>query len=406
MVVRFFDSFSGSWGTAGAYDGSYEDGNALVFQQDGQISALRWYRGGTGSTWDCRGIDLWDDYTKQLVVGGKLPTDNGAVGWKTATLSPAIDVPAGRPMRIATRRQLGDYGATVAGTPGWAIDNALGWQDPCFGQSRGSTPLWPGASLTSNAVVVGLDVDFTPGASGGTPLPSATAIDTSLTAWLADNGDNTHRAGDAVPGLPDVTNNNVLAWLARGGEITSGDVSTYGLRDATLAGAAVKILNYLIANGSNINGLISALNTVKGWLGTNGSAPSGWDMYGQVQDMATQIYAIKAKVDLLATPPPATSWVSQGTMDFDTNLAWAQEADVYTVTYSGLGSNIVNLTIGAAEVSYRLAWWAVWDGERMRDRRFADGIAPVLWDGGARMPGIVLHCPGGATGTVEAWLLT
>lgn len=406
MTVGFFDSFASTWGSAGAYDGSYESANCVIFNQAGQITALRWYRGATDSAWDCRGLDLWDDYTKALVVGGKFPTDNGAVGWKTATLTTPIDVPAGRPMRIAVRRQYGDYGAFWSGAPAWTLDDSLAWQSNWFGQSRGSTPLWPGVEISSQAGVIGVDVSFTPGASGGTPLPSATAIDTSLTSWLADNGDNTHRAGAAVPGLPDITNENVLTWLARGGQITTLDQTDYGLRDATLAGALVKVLDYLVTNGSNINGLISALDTVKNWLGTNGSAPSNWDMYGQVQDMSTKLYAIDAKLDTILAPPPSTSWVSQGTQSFTNDLAWVQAADLYTVTYSDLGSNGVNLTIGAAEVSYRLAWWAIWDGERMRERRFADGTLPVLYDGGARMPGIVLHSPAGASGTVEAWTLS
>lgn len=264
------------------------------------------------------------------------------------------------------------------------------------------TPTPSGVASGSHGIDVRVVPWPEPTQSGTAPATGAD-LTGGLAEWFSSNGAiNTHE-GD---GTPWQTLQDVATWLSRGGQITGTDETTYGLRDATLAGALVKVLQYLVTNGSNINGLISALGTVKGWLGDNGSAPSEWDMYGQVQDMSTKLYAIDAKLDAMLAPPPSTSWVSQGTMGFDTNLAWTQPADVYTVTYSDLGSASVNLTIGSAEVAYRLAWWAVWDGERMRDRRFADGVLPVLYDGGARMPGIVLHSPAGASGTVEAWTLS
>lgn len=402
-IVHVLQGFAGTWGTGGGGTNAYTYGLPFVPAVNGAITELRWYRPSTGTPAPGN-IALWrrSDGARMSPSGIAVP-DGAGTGWKSVTLPSPVTVVAGVEYMVSA------YFAAGGGEP-WAAAASYPtlpaqFSAPSHLRYVDSGNAYPNTG--DDLYFQGIDVTLDTSLTGSTPPPdTSTALDNSLVAWLADNGDNTHRQGALVPGLPDITNNNVLAWLARGGEITSGDATSYSLRDATLAGAAIKILDYLVTNGSNINGLISALNTVKGWLGTNGSAPPSWDMYGQIQDMSTQIYAIKAKVDAMTVPVAPSSWVSLGTMDFTADLAWAQAADVYTITYSDLGSATVNLTIGAVDIAYRLLWWAIWDGERMRDRRFADGTLPVLYDGGARMPGIVLHSPAGASGTVEAWTLT
>jgi hypothetical protein len=106
---------------------------------------------------------------------------------------------------------------------------------------------------------------------------------------------------------------------------------------------------------------------------------------------------------LLVQPPVPADWTLVDETDFDTNLAWNVTADVYTVSFSDLGAGSINTVIDTVDVSYRLAWWAPWNGTSARDRRFIDFLEAQLYDGGVRMPGLVLHSPQGASGHIQAW---
>lgn len=400
-AVHLWDGYGGGWNTANPL-ATVAQGVRFTVGADTALGRLGYYALGAGSSYAPSTMKLYRADTSALVAQVTSPTVPTGAGWYFDIPTSSYTLAAGVDYRVVAVYTNGTHQAYVTGAPTGSAPSPLTRASP-FGCYAGSDA-YPDTTTSSYAWAVDVEVDNGVAGGGGSTLTASDldAIDGRTATWeSASSGTNTHQ--DALPWQ---TYQDTQSLISKIGTVSAGEMTTYGISGTGLWRGLVAILGYVVANGQNINGLTSALNTVKNWFGGNGSAPSDWDFYGQVQDISTKVYAIEAKLDTMLAPPPPASWVSQGTHTFDTNLAWAQPADVYTVTYSGLGSNIVNLSVGAADVSYRLAWWAVWDGERMRDRRFADGTMPVLWDHGARMPGIVLHCPGGATGTVEAWLLT
>jgi hypothetical protein len=90
---------------------------------------------------------------------------------------------------------------------------------------------------------------------------------------------------------------------------------------------------------------------------------------------------------------------------FDTNLAWDVPADLYVVTFTDLGSNRINTVVAGVDISYRLAWWCPLAGAFGQERRFIDTPQYHCYDGGRRMPGLLLHSGAGGAGTVQAWTL-
>lgn len=406
MVISLYDNMSMSNALdSGTFGGTTENASAFTPAVSGQITKLRWYRRAAGGTRVPGRLDLWDTYTQQIIASTAAPPDNGSVGWQDFTLTTPIDVQAGRPLRVALTTYNGFVAAYMASANWVASSTDLPWDATRFYQTFGSVPVYPNAG-GSNAQTYLVDVVFDPGASGGAPLPTPGTIANDMVAWLADTSDNTHRDGDSVPGIPDRTLIKATNAAADAGtlvtrldNVTSGEVATYGLRGQSI-GAAV---SWLLAN---VNTAIDLATKLHDLLSANGTGGDAYDYHGAIEDMRQKVYDIEARQLAQLQPPAPASWVSQGTQAFDTDLAWAQEADVYTITYTSLGSATINSYPSGVDVAYRVLWWAVWDGERMRDRRFADGVLPVLYDGGARMPGIVLHSTAGASGTVEAWTLS
>lgn len=366
------------------------------------VGQLAWFRSHTGSAGAITRLQLWDTVTQTAAIDLTSFTDSGSVGWQETDVSGlSVAVYAGREYRLAWQ-----YPANTYTAGGYVTSYDPGGGSCNYAAVPNVYRYPPGYGYPNNPDATkylrGLDIQLNTG--GGTP--PAGGGDADLARWLRADSDNSHKDTSTIPGLPwttkqavDAAATDVGTALTRLDNVTSGEVTTYGLRAQSIGAAISWVL-------ANLNSALQIATTVRNWVGQNGSAPSDWDLYGQVQDMSTKLYAVDAKLDRILAPPAPASWVSQGTQTFDTDLAWAQEADVYTITYSSTGSAVVNSYPSGVDVAYRVLWWSVWDGERMRDRRFADGVLPVLYDGGARMPGIVLHSTAGASGTVEAWTLS
>lgn len=405
-AVRFFQSYSGGYTVTGS-DSSAELSLNFSPLVDGTITSVWWRRGDATAGHKPDRLRLYDAQDGTVLLELTSYTDSGSAGWQETVLGAPIQVFGGRQYKMAGRWTGGFYVYNPSPYAEPAPPYGLRWGTTKRCYHYGGTVV-DGTQTCDSSGWYALDVTADVGTTGQPPASS-----NDLTAWLADTSDNTHRAGDTVPGLPDTIKvavdaaaadtadalANTAGLLASIDNIAAGDVATYGLSARTIGAAISGALGF-------IDTTLDVATKIHDLLSGNGTGGDTYDYHGALEDVRQKVYDIEARQLLALQPPPAATWVSQGTHAFDTNLEWLQEADLYTITYTDLGSNIVNLTIGAAAISYRLLWWAVWDGERMRERRFADGTTPTLYDAGARMPGIVLHSPAGAAGTIEAWLLT
>lgn len=402
MSLHLYDNSTGTWDQA-TIGVNQSVGVTWKATSQVKVTALRWLRASTGTSRAPGYVRVWDTTTSAIVLTASSVTDNGAVGWQDCPL-PADWYPiVGRVYVVA-----GDWssGSTRANTPNPGSPGTppapLEWAPGNVGRSGG----YGSYPDTSWNLYFGVDVvaeESGPPPPGYTDPATYGTTSDELARWESTSAIlNTHQ----TDGLPWQTKLAVAAaqteittLISTLGNVTAGDVTTYGLSGRNI-GAAIS------AGLAMLNQALDAATKLHNLLSTNGTGGDTYDYHGALEDTRQKVYDIEARQLAQLQPPPPASWVSQGTTTFASDLAWTQEADLYTITYSDTGSATVNALPSGVGVAYRIMWWAVYDGERMRDRRFADGVLPVLYDGGARMPGVVLHSTAGAAGTIEAWLLT
>lgn len=393
MTVHLWDAQQGAPTLAAqALGATTEYGVAFQVTQATELSQLRWYRVQAGSANAPTTLRIWRADTSQVVyTAGSVP-DNNAVGWQTHTLSPTVTLATGIEYRVAACWPAGSkqpYFTTLPSPP-----SGLAWSSTVrrFNLGACAFPAATNANAEYEAADVG--VDITPGTIPQTPATYADLLN-QLAAWLISTGDNTHQAD----GLP---------WL------TKGVVDT--INTATSAIKTVTDRLDSLSNGaiSNLNawssGAITKLNQASD-LANNwptllndrifGSSAGGGSAFSALADqIANDTYPLSP------VQFPDTGWAQVADTTFDTSLAWAQEADLYVVSFADLGLNIVNTVAAGVDVSYRLAWWSPLNGGFARERRFIDFPDAHLEDGGRRMPGLLLHSRPGGTGTVQAWTYT
>lgn len=393
MTVHLWDAQQGAPTLpAGALGATTEYGVAFQVTQTTELSQLRWYRVQAGSANAPTTLRIWRADTSQVVyTAGSVP-DNNAVGWQTHTLSPTVTLAPGIEYRVAACWPAGSkqpYFTTLPSPP-----SGLAWSSTVrrFNSGACAFPATTNANAEYEAVDVG--VDITPGTIPQTPATYADLLN-QLAAWLISTGDNTHQ----VDGLP---------WLIKGVvDAVAAELSTvHGVVDAVedLVDGLPTPINTILSWG--LSGTQADIDTILTWIALAESQLTGASAGGGSAFSALADQIASATSPLSPVQFPSTGWAQVADTTFDTSLAWAQAADLYVVTFTDLGSNIVNTVAAGIDVSYRLAWWTPLNGGFSRERRFIDFLDSHLEDGGRRMPGLLLHSPAGGTGTVQAWTYT
>lgn len=236
---------------------------------------------------------------------------------------------------------------------------------------------------------------------------SAIEISNQLTAWLSAGAANKHTAQ-----LPQLTYNAV----------------------DTVEGSLTTLLSRVSAN---LETTVNAISTSVGsGLGTAVAGfKSGWEAWRGVTDWtwdtAQAVFALegtllqgagaltgKKWVDVVGkiyswlgslgreTEPPGTGWAMVAEVDFTGDLAWAQPADLYLLTWSVLPSALATSDVDGVPLTHRLAWWAEWDGTSAGQRSYVDFGTAFLAGTGRRLAGLVLRPYGPCVGHVQAWTYT
>lgn len=255
-------------------------------------------------------------------------------------------------------------------------------------------------------------------ASTNTP-PTRSTISADLVSWLSDDANDypTRSTPYETWQIVQSIETKVDALATQLGDFGASDAATeVGTIKTNLASVASDVSSIVTSVGADLVGAVTA-----GFQGTAqlaadfatwaGNFTLGWtDWLAATSktwaDLWTRLLTGGGALPPVS-PVPATGWSLVATTAFDTNLAWSQTADLYVVTFSEVGSNDTTTLVGGIDVVYRLAWWTTLNNSEVRSqRRFLDFWTNECSDGGRRMPGILLHCPRGGSGTVDAWQYT
>lgn len=381
------------------------EGFPFVVANDISATALALYRSATGINGMPSQVCLYNMNTGQQVAGSVVttPNDNGAVGWQWSTLPNPVPLAAGVLYCVA---QLVPAGRTIAYTGSGTRPSPPSFftfpANSRYYASGGSWAFPATGDSGQRAYWIDVRVDDTASSAGGLPATSGT-IDQGLFSWLVGTSDNQHLAGDAEPGLPDMTYQVVAATQTAVNNIpTATDTPWVDVLKLWKIAGALTDLEIAAWNAFAQR----APSQLTGSGGGGGSAFFGSGGH-QVAQSAEDVLALAQLLVALKRNAmagfPGSPWVMAATTSFDTDLAWSEPADLYVVSFTGLGSNIVNVSPGGVDVSYRLAWWAPLIGTFGQQRGFIDTPDAHLWRQGERMPGLLLHSVAGGAGTVQAW---
>lgn len=300
-------------------------------------------------------------------------------------------------------------GSGITGPSSWSSFDAASFTQGNYEiatQARNVVTTWAIGQWSASANVqtawIELHADGEP-AGLTAPDPGTTTVsdlDNKLASWLINTGDNTHQS-DGLPWLTQVDTQEMLSLLripgAPAGTIAGGILKwVWDNRDALLA-AYNSLVNHFSGTpdpsaphiDTNVLTLLSRTGTL-------------------LDDDLSMMAALSLIQDSLATqnpvPFPNAPWTLADETTFDTSLSWAVPADLYAVSFEDLGSGRVDTVVAGVNVSYRLAWWTFLNGDTAGERHFCDfPTAHLRWPDGSRMPGLLLHSPQGASGTVQAW---
>lgn len=368
-------------------------GNRFYTASSGiSVYALGWYRGDTTSPAPSS-LRLRNQATNTELAAISPAPDSGVVGWQYQDLGSPVSIPANTMFEVIGVEPSGFHvyrlnaGHVTPDAP-WSWETAI--YGPSYYNVEGSLSNEAGYSVTDASV-----------GSPSAPASGAIYVQAPLGDWLSTNsGVNLHQSD----GTPWLTWQNVSTLLSRMGNVTSGEVTSYGLSDATLVAAVLKALDYLVTNGNNIDGLTSAIGRIFDWLGGD-PKPADQDALATILnrlDLASGGAEHYAK--LLQGQPvfPATGWQMDDETDFVGALSWDVPADLYTLSISD-SDGIAARDVAGATWYPRVGWWAVRNGDLLSDRRFFEFANNYLSDGGRRMPGLLVKGKGLVVGHVEAW---
>lgn len=398
--IGLWDNWVGPIGTGSNGGFTTEWGLAFTCTTSINVTGLKWYAGvANNAAYAPTNLHLWDGVTHALLDTLAVSTPT-TTGWQTYNLPAARNLQANYLYVVSfqwgTNHFLPFVGQQLV------LSSPLVWDVvPTRTAGNNGGGLWPGTSLGNQWPAV--DVVATVGTV--TPPGPAPTTNDNLASWLRADSDNTHQDTSSVPGLPWEIHQDTQSVVA--GINVAGGVS-----GATVGGIAAWVW-------ANRDSLLWAYNQLRSHFAATPDATypeidtnvlTLLSRTGTLLSDNTSIMAaltnIQADLAKLLTPPATSAgWTLVDETDFDTNLAWGVAADVYTVSFSDLGSGSVNTVIDTVDVSYRLAWWAPWNGSASRDRRFIDFPGAQLYDGGVRMPGVVIHSPQGAQGHIQAWTI-
>lgn len=148
------------------------------------------------------------------------------------------------------------------------------------------------------------------------------------------------------------------------------------------------------------NSLQAIANSVGTALERLGVLPSG--------TTATFLTAIRALVAPAANQVPlaGTGWAMTDQTDFTTELAWAEPADVYVLSFTSPPTSLATVSVAGVEWMPRLLWWAELNQTQAGERHYLDFPGGQIFLPGRRMAGLLLRCYGPADGHVQAWTYT
>lgn len=401
-VYSLYDNFVGPPGAVGPPGIDVTEGSAFSVSSGAGATGIRWYAVDSNTAHKPSALDLWDGVSGSQLAHVTTITHPGTIGWHTVALGAPVQLTPGRryvvSMTIANGSSLwGRTSTNAAATPPlqWAATPAV---------TANGASTYPNTPLTNIFEWVDVVADDTQGAAGGTGTSvdysqAVQAASQALNSWLSTTGND-------FPAISTPYLNKALldALTTAVGNVpkATDDPWTAAVKLWQIAGALTDLE-------------IAAWNTfaqrapgqLTGGSGGGGSAffASGGRQVAQAAsdtlDVAQLLLALRrnALVDF-----PGAPWVMADETAFSGDIAYAQEADMYVVTFTDLGSNIVNTVAAGVDVSYRLAWWTPLIGAFAQQRRFIDTPSAHLWLDGTRLPGVLLHSPAGAAGTIQAWL--
>jgi hypothetical protein len=242
--------------------------------------------------------------------------------------------------------------------------------------------------------------------AGGEPVPATPGdVNGSLAAWLRDDPDNSHKDSSAIPGLP---------WTTK---LAVDAARTY----LNAVGAIIDQIKEIAGDQDNLAGdtLVTVLNrysddidTIEGYLPNiperlTGSDPGG----GTAFRMANGETTASGVATLLDRTAPTTGFPDGYTLitstTFDGARAWQQAAELYVVGFDNIPETISEINAAGVHVYHRLGWWAQLNGDLVHTgRKYLEFEDNICFDDGRNMPGILLYCPKGGSGTIEAWAYT
>ena len=401
---HLFDNLVTAWGTV-TQGSNFVLGIPFTVKLDCSVRYLRYLATGTGSTNKPSALGLYRVSDQTLVAqASSITAPTGAGNWMNCPLTSACTVYRGVTYRLAAYCPSGTITGRITYT-GFPVEPlALGFisgSARTFVSANGLT--YP--TNVDAQFLEGFDLEIDDANAAQPGVVGTGDLDTALRSWLSTDGQD-----HSVNGLPYLTKLDTAAVLANTADLLGRTAIPGTPAGSSIGGIAAWVW-------ANRDSLLWAYNQLRSHFAATPDATypeidtnvlTLLSRTGTLIDDSTLLMAaltnIQADLAKLLTPPAAASWVLQDETDFSTGLAWNVPADVYTVSFSSLGSGIVNTVIpGGVDVAYRLAWWAPWNGASARDRRFIDFPEAQLFDGGVRMPGLVLHSPMGAVGHIQAW---
>lgn len=439
---RIFDNFNDANWAELAQGSAVSLGTPFTVSSVVYATKIGFYRAATGTNRTPQVLMLWDTTTQTQLIAPLVPTDNGSVGWKWTPLVTPVALIVGREYRVVARWASGQttarYTLGTMPTPPSPWSFSTGYR--CYVVSGSN--VYPSSADNQYAEAVQLEADDAVG-GGVTPPVVATDLTNALTAWFADTGDNTHRYNATVPNIADV----VRYRLGDAQTQVGSDLSTYlagvgadvgSILASVGSGLGGRVYDIQTSVGTGLNALADAAKTaaeevnglVKAYRdGTGSFLGYGWkaflDSHQPTFTATGELLANIASwtgirwVDVVArwytwlggrageVAVPGTGWANVASTNFTDDIAWAQPADLYVVTFSDTGANDTTTLVSNVDIVYRLAWWMPINGTQPAgQRRFIDTPIVELSDGGARMPGILLHCPRGGAGIIDAWQFT
>jgi len=364
---------------------------------DQAATAIAWYRHTAGHAGPAK-LRISNVTLNTELYSTDQVADDGSVGWHEQTI-PAVILTQGAHYGVWGIFNNGSYYETFS--PDVTPDSPIVLDGKKFGTN--AAVHWSDlSSSASNEFAFGVRTDDT----NVTPA-TLSDLQNQLTDWLADTGDNTHTAGDGVPGLPATTKDAVDALQTQANGATGFD-AIKAVADAVAA--AVSGLPGTIA---------SAVTTITGQLTTltGNTAQTGIATIGAIShDLAGVItHALDTFTGTGGGAPGALSgrtafptmlWTMADSVDFTFQKSWDVPADLYTITLSGIPSRINTVDVDGVTWRPRVGWWAIRNGDLFSRRDFLSWESNYVEDGGRRMPGIVVRTQPEITGTIEAWRLT